>query len=334
MVVDTLPHTQIQPSFVAAPSAQLLVSPKARIVVDASCELDPALAQALNILVLPRSATIDGKRIRLNAQQTLHHSCWPTPPRKVVCEPVALSELSAAYQQVLGDGLSVVALLLPAALDPTTRTVLTVRSILLASIDGRIRPAPRIAVCEIASIGAGFARLVELTARGAVEGFDPHQLHTLLDRLQVTLRSVYLTGPAGPPRSLCLKGSPTAMLSALIGEQLWTIDRGLGVFKRQLGRHNLATTLFQAGILAADFSPEIVTVTQPALLDRVNTGRVQQQLPALEAQPGGFSLNTYFPHGCLELAALLDAERIEQLMNVIRRVDQPGRTSRSGRREE
>ncbi len=307
----------------SAPSA----SRKVVVVIDASCEIDPATIAGLSILVLPRPVQVNGRKQMLDETCTLHHTCWNSAMPRITLKSYDLGALAQRYSRALADGFSVLALHLPERLDPTTRLALAARSILLAGQSRASGSARRIAVYELAAIGQSFAFLVEAAAQGASEGMALHQLMTLLDRLQAAQHDVYLTGLRGPLERVCHPGRPTTG-GWLGNEQIWTLDRTDGLFHCQARGWSLAQTLFSSGGALAGRETVVVRSTHPRLLERINAGRMQNNLPPLVAEPGGLSLTTFFPGGCVELACLPDAANIARIREVIRRIDrqsdQPG----------
>src|ERR1051325_4712490 len=85
------------------------------VVVDACCELDPDLVAKLGIVVLPRVVRADGRKVQLAADRTLHASCWPQMPRRILPEEQAFGRLAEVYNQVLRYGMSALALHPPAS---------------------------------------------------------------------------------------------------------------------------------------------------------------------------------------------------------------------------
>jgi hypothetical protein len=321
-------------SLLSEPSAAPLADTARRqvvVVVDACCDIDPAAAASLGILILPRAARADGRAITLSSEQTLHASCWPRAQR-IIPEPHALGTLAKIYERVLRDGLSVLAMHLPGRLDGTTRVALAARSILLAGRVSAAEPAPRIAVYEPAAVGQNFAWLVAAAARGAAAGLALHQLLTLLDRLQAAQRSVYLTGVRGPLERTRRPGR-AARVARLGREQLWALDPADGLFVCQARGWDLARMLFRDGGPLHGVRPTAAYVYNTRLVERVNAGRAQAQLPPLEVHPGGLSLAPLFPGGCLEIAAFPDEEQIAHIADVIRRIDRPREDAPRGVRE-
>lgn len=295
-------------------------SRKVVVVIDASCEVDPATIARLGILVLPRPVQVNGRKQTLDETCTLHHTCWNGAMPRITLKSYDLGTLVQRYSRVLTDGFSVLALHLPERLDPTTRLALAARSILLAGQSRASGSARRIAVYELAAIGQSFAFLVEAAAQGASEGMALHQLMTLLDRLQAAQHNVYLTGRRGPIGRVCHPGRLT-MGGWLGSEQIWTLDRADGLFHCQARGWNLARTLFSDGGALARRETVVVRSTHSHLLEQINVGRGQNNLPLLVAEPGGLSLTTLFPGGCVELACLPDAVSIARICEVIRRID-------------
>lgn len=325
MTIAASPELRLASTAGPEPAAQRQVM----VVVDPCCEIDPAAIAALEVLVLPRTVRAGGRSVTLGPDQTLHHGCWPQPPRSIAPQPYALGELAQAYERVLRGGLSVLALHLPSRLDPTSRGALAARSILLAGQSYRAGCAPRIAVYELPAVGSSFAFLVEVAARAAMEGMTLQQVLTLLDRLQIALRGHYLTGLMGPHAALRHRGRSPGV--ARVGsEQLWELDRASGQFACRARGWSLAGKLFRPHGLLAGLEPTAVCVWNSRLLDRVNAGRAQAQLPPLAAQPGGLSLAPLFPRGCVELAMLADQAQIIHIIDVIRRIDRPAPPSLGG----
>ncbi len=291
------------------------------VAVDASCEIDPAVIARLGILVLPRLVLANGRTQMLDETCTLHHACWNGTLPQIALKSYDLGTLAQHYERTLAEGFSVLALHLPERLEPTTRLALAARSILLAGQSRASGSDQRIAVYELAAVGQSFAFLVEAAAQGASEGMALHQLMTLLDRLQAALHSVYLTGPHGPIKKVCHPGRPAAG-GWLRHEQIWTLDRADGLFHCQARGWSLSQTLFSAGGVLAEKGDNVVLhSTHPRLLERINAGRAQHGLSPLTAAPGGLSLTTLFPGGCVELACLPDATHIARIRDVIRRID-------------
>lgn len=297
-----------------------LAQRKVVVAVDASCEIDPAVIARLGILVLPRPVFINGQAQTLDETCTLHHACWNGAPLRIALKSYDLGTLAQRYSSALAEGFNVLALHLPERLDPTTRLALAARSILLAGQSRASGSARRIAVYELAAVGRGFAFLVEAAAQGASEGMALHQIMTLLDRLQAALQGVYLTGLRGPIEKVCHPGRPAAG-GWLGSEQIWTLDRTDGLFHCQARGWNLAQTLFSNGGALAGREDVMVRSTHPRLLERINAGRTQNGLPPLVAEPGGLSLTTLFPDGCVELACLPDVMHVARICDIIRRID-------------
>lgn len=290
------------------------------VAVDAYCEVDPAVIARLGILVLPRPIQVNGRTRMLDATCTLHAACWNGAPLRIAPKSYDLGALAQRYEYALAEGFSILALHLPERLDPTTRLALAARSILLAGQSRASGSDRRIAVYELAAVGQSFAFLVEAAAQGASEGMALHQLMTLLDRLQAALHGVYLTGVRGPIDRVCHRGRPKEG-GWLGSEQIWTLDRADGLFHCQARGWRLTQTLFGEGGALAGRDDVVVHSTHPRLLERINAGRVQHGLPLLAAAPGGLSLTTLFPGGCVELACLPDAAHITRIRDVIRRID-------------
>ncbi|MGQ9528910.1 DegV family protein, partial [Chloroflexus sp.] len=291
-------------------------SRKVVVVIDASCEVDLATIARLGILVLPRPVQVNGRKQTLDETCTLHHTCWNGAMPRITLKSYDLGTLAQRYSRVLTDGFSVLALHLPERLDPTTRLALAARSILLAGQSRASGSARRIAVYKLAAIGQSFAFLVEAAAQSASEGMALHQLMTLLDRLQAVQHNVYLTGLRGPLERVCQPGRPK--VGGWLGsEQIWTLDRADGLFHCQARRRDLAQTLFSSGGALAGRETVVVRSTHPRLLERINAGRVQNNLPPLVAEPGGLSLTTFFPGGCVELACPPDSANIARIREVI-----------------
>jgi len=301
---------------------------KVAVVVDAGCEIDPAMIARLGILVLPRPVQVNGRMQTLDETCTLHHACWNSALPRITLKSYDLGTLAQRYSRALADGFSILALHLPERLDPTTRLALAARSILLAGQSRASGSARRIAVYELAAIGQSFAFLVEAAAQGASEGMALHQLMTLLDRLQAAQHSVYLTGLRGPFERVCHPGRPKEG-GWLGSEQIWTLDRADGLFHCQARGWNLAQTLFSERGALAGREEVVVRSTNLRLLERINAGRAQNGLPPLVAEPGGLSLTTLFPGDCVELACLPDAAHIARIRDVIRRIDR--QSDQSGR---
>jgi hypothetical protein len=300
------------------------------VVVDACCELDPALAAEQGILLVPRVVRADRQTMTLNAERTLHYSCWPDPPRRLAPAPHALGDLAQAYDQVLCQGLSVLALHLPGRLDPTARLALAARSILMAGQRGDPEHAPRAAVYELAAAGLSFAFLVAAAARGAAMGLTLQQLLTLLDRLQAALRDFYLTGLRGPAEAMRLPGAP-AGVARLGSTQVWELDHASGLFACRARSWGLTQALDPRGPLGL-LEPTIVCGTDARQIERLNAARAAAQKDPLPIQPGGLSLKPLFSHGAVELALLPDEAHIEQIIDVIRRIDRSTTPLAHGRR--
>ncbi|HEU4323506.1 MAG TPA: DegV family protein [Roseiflexaceae bacterium] len=291
------------------------------VAIDACCELEPALAQRLGLLVLPHHARVDGQAIELDAGRTLHHSCWPTPPQRVQPEPHTVGALAPRYEEVLREGMSVLALHWPERLDPAARVALAARSILLAA-PPRGADGARVAVYELAAVGHGFSFLVEVAARGAAAGMTLGQIAMLLDRAQPTVRGCYLTSRGDPAPAL--RGPEHSPLTTRFAhEALWALDAGDGRLVCQARGWKLARGLFGPDGPLAGQSPSRVTASSPRLLEQLNAGRTVAGLPPLEAEPGGTGLRAVFPRGCVELAFLPDTARIAAISDVIRRIDRP-----------
>lgn len=308
------------PSYHEAPAP---VRRKVVVVVDACCEIDPSVAESLGILVMPRTVKVDRQTLTLDAELTLHHSCWSQPPRQITPAPYTLGELAQAYTQVLGAHMSVLALHPPGRLDGTVRVALSARSILLAGQQGAREQMPRVAVYELGAIGLSFTFLAEVAARGAAEGMTLQQLLTLLDHAQSAIACYYLTSKVGPVEALRkpVQGKHGGRSG---NEQVWELDRfGGGLFACHARSRNLGRDLFGAGGMLAGDEPTTVRSSDQRFLDRINVARGQQQLPPLEAEPGGLTVRRYFPRGCIELALLPEGFDISRIIEVIRRVEQP-----------
>ena len=255
----------------------------------------------------------------LDADQTLHHSCWPQLPRRIAPAAYVLGDLAQAYGEILAQDMSVLALHLPSALDSAGRVALSARSIMLAGQRSSAAKAPRIAVYELTQAGAGFSFLVEAAARAAADGMSLQQVLTLLDRVQAATHSYYLTGARGPSETMRQPHTPGV---ARIGsEQLWELDRATGLFACRARSWNLVQALFADDGPLGGGTPNAVWAQPPALLARLNAARARLQLPPLDAQPGGASLGIPFPHGCVELAMLPEQAHVDQIIEVIRRID-------------
>ena len=316
----------------AAPPIEIIAPRRqVQIVIDAGCELAPEQISGLGMTVLSREAKVDGRSVVLNDQRTLHHSCWPQPPRQVEWFAGALGDLAQTYRTAQAAGMSVLALHRPSALDPATRVALAARTITLAGRSTR-DDGLRIAVYELTQIGTGFAFLVAAAAQAAAEGMPLHQLLTLLDRLQAAMHSFYLTGMSGPQETTRQPKQPQTV-ARLGSQQLWELDGKDGLFACRARGWNAAKTLAEgtggkaqavetgAPEAAVMLEPTAV-VAQPArLLDQVNRQRAALQQPPFMLQPGGASLAPLFPRGCVELAQFPDATHIAQITDVIRRID-------------
>jgi hypothetical protein len=302
------------------------------VVIDAWCEIDPAVAAQLNIVVLPREVKVDGQDQALDGQRTLHHSCWPQLPRMIAPKPLTLSAVARVYEQVLVHEFSVLALTLPERFDPTVAEALKARSILLAGQRSRKNPPPRIAVYELTTAGANFALLVQIAARAAAEGMTLRQVMVLLDRVQAEANSYYLTGTQGPPQAFCQTGRWS--LRALPGqEQVWQIDGQHGRFVRRACRRGLTQKLFQKEGMLAGKEPAGVYSSDARLFARLNSGRTAAQQSPLVAHPGGLSLTPLFPKGCVELSWLPDKANIERICDAIRRIDTSSTSTGRGVRQ-
>ena len=318
MTVVAEPILQAEPTVRTYASQTAHVRRQVQIVLDACCEVAPAEAAQLGVRLIARQAKIDGRVVTLDADQTLHYSCWPQPLRRIVPAPSVLGDLAQAYGDILAQDMSVLALHLPSALDSAARVALSARSIMLAGQRSSAAKAPRIAVYELTQTGAGFVFLVEAAARAAADGMSLQQVLTLLDRLQAATHSYYLTGARGPVETMCQPRTPG--VARMGNEQLWELDRSTGLFACRARSWNLVPTLFaDDGPLGG--TPNVIWTQQPALLARLNAARARLQLPPLDAQPHGASLGIPFPHGCVELAMLPEQSHVDQIIEVIRRID-------------
>lgn len=313
--------------FTVPPPRQVVVA------VDACCEIEPSAAAHAGILIMPRTAKVDRRTMTLNADQTLHHTCWPQRPRNIVPAPYALGELTQAYEQVLRGGLSVLALHSPGRLDTAVQAALAARSILLAGSYHTQEPAPRVAVYELGAVSAGFSFLVEVAACGAAQGLALQQVLTLLDRVQAALRCYYFTSRGGPSQALC-NPHRTAGVGWFGNEQLWELDSANGgLFTRCARGMRVTRDLFHVDGPLKGKQPTVVRSSDQRLLERVNQARVQMQLSPLAAEPGGLGLTALFPRGCIELVMLPDETDINRIIEVIRRLDPPKPASVRGLRQ-
>jgi hypothetical protein len=308
----------------AKPASQQQVA----IVVDACAELDPTFIARYGLHVMPRTVRVDGQTMTLGPQRTLHHSCWEQPPRRIVVQPYALGELAQFYGAILDRGLNVLALHPPTLMDRMAQQARTARSILLAGPSSATEVAPRVAVQEIIAVGVVFAFLVEAAARGAAQGMALPQLLTFLDRLQATPRGYYITGMRGPVRQMRNK-LRQAGVAPFGAEQVWELDYTSKRFVCR-ARVKRATLLFEPQQLLADVAPTHIRAFNTQLLTRLNAQRAKAEQEPLPVQPGGLSLMSCFPNGCIELAALPDEAHIEYILDVIRRIDRPAAQSARG----
>ena len=163
--------------------------------------------------------------------------------------------------------------------------------------------------------------IFSIAATSAAEGLALHQIVTLLDQMQVALRSVYVTGAQGPAAHL--RGPSGRFGGSLFGgAQAWAVDPQQGVFVRQASGRQLAPELFgPSGPLAGATPIATCTRAGEALLRRLNEGRTQMRLEPLEQLPGGLSLASLFPNGCVELAVLPELAHVARIGEVIRRID-------------
>lgn len=297
----------------------VFVSCQVVIAVDACCEIEPAVAADLGLLVIPRELNANRRKILLDADRTLHHSCWPQPLGRFTATPYALGELVQLYEGFLRDGVSVLALHLPECCDGAVRIAAAARSILLASESSVRRNMPRVAVCELGAVGTGFSFLVATAARAAREGMSLQQLLTLVDHLHMMIGCSYFTGPAGPVKIIRGSSGPSGF-GQFASQQLWEPDRAYrGAFVCRAASRHLARRLFAPGGALHGKTPACVRSTNPGLLDQLNTARVQTGLPRLEAQSGGVGLTALFPQGCVELTSLPEQAEIDRVIGVIQR---------------
>lgn len=298
-------------------------SPRRQVVIaiDAYCEIAPTVAQQLGIVVIPRMTKIDNQQVVLNAEQTLHHSCWTQPPRRVVPALHTLGDLAQSYERVLNDGLSILAIHQPLRFDDAVHFALAARSILLAGPQSTREYPPRVAVYELGAIGAGFEFLVQIAARGAAKGMTLQQLLTLIDRTQSMLKSYYVTTRNGPaPNTRSTKRLPKGSL--LGTEQVWELDQSAGgLFSCLSRRRHALQELFGPEGLFEDQEPHIVRTNNARLLERLNKARVLMKKEPFEVEPGGLAFTAVFPRGCIELTVLPNESEINRIVEIIRRID-------------
>jgi hypothetical protein len=298
------------------------------VAVDACCELAPHDAAAWGVHIIPRTVHIDGRPHVLNQDQTLHHRCWTKEPRQLHPALHTLDEIASTYEQILDQGQDVLALHPLATMEGSVRTARAARSILLAGQFNAGGRQPRVAVCEVGAISAGFTFLVALAARGASESLTLQQLTTLLDHAQSMLHCYYLTRK-GMPTVTMPYYQRSANISWLGNQYLWEIDRGQGGLVCRARGLNLVKNLFQVDGLLSTAEPTTIRSTDPRLFDRINQARKQANLPLLQVEPGGLGLAPLFPRGCVELTVLPAESVIDQLIEVIQRIEQPEQNRQS-----
>ncbi|NOK62381.1 MAG: hypothetical protein GFH27_549293n115 [Chloroflexi bacterium AL-W] len=291
------------------------------IAIDAYCEIAPHIAQQLGIVVIPRMAKVDSQQVILNAEQTLHHSCWTQPPRRVVPALHTLGGLAQSYEQVLNEGLSILAIHQPLRFDDAVHFALAARSILLAGPQSTREHPPRVAVCELGAVGAGFEFLVQIAARGAAKGMTLQQLLTLIDRTQSMLKSYYVTTRSGPIANT--RSATRLPKNSLRGtEQIWELDQSAdGLFTCLSRSRHALQELFSPEGLFGNQDPNIVRTNNTRLLGRLNKVRALMQKAPFEIDPGGLAFTSIFPHGCIELTVLPNESEINRIVEIIRRID-------------
>jgi hypothetical protein len=300
------------------------------VVVDGCCEVAPVVAAALQVRVMPRQVVVDGKLNTLDGERTLHPDCWPQPPHRIAPSPYRLGDLAAFYRSELEDGRSVLAIHLPSRLDRAAQVALAARSILLAGQSGE-RGAARVAIYEAAVTGPGLVALVEAAAGGAAAGMTLSQVLMLLERAHAAQSVVYLTSLAGPAAAVRHPQNGPGV-GRIGSSEVWQPDRASGLLQRRARSFTLADRLFHPGGLLAKHEPTLVHTTSPALLERVNRGRAQADLPPLVASPGGCTLSLMFAHGTVAFTTLPDTAQLDHLIAIIRRVDQTAPAWSSHRR--
>lgn len=148
------------------------------IVVDGAIELAPDRIQELGISVVPRMASVGGKKMELNAGQTAASlaQLWARPRRTGLLVP-PVSAFKQAYAEALDKGGQVISVHLPAALDAAAARARQARNLL--------SPA-HIRVVELPLPGLGLARMAEAIAQAATGGWDwqelPYVLNGMLQR--------------------------------------------------------------------------------------------------------------------------------------------------------
>ena len=324
----------VQPNTTKPVSVQPNVPVRRQVVVaiDAYCEIAPHIAQELGVMIIPRTAKADGRHVLLDAEQTLHHSCWSQMPRRVVPTTHTLGELAQSYEQVLNQGLSILAIHRPWRFDDTVHFALAARSILLAGPQSTREHPPRVAVYELGAIGVGFEFLVQIAARGAAKGMALQQLLTLIDRTQAMLQSYYISTRSGPIASV---RSAKRLPPGLFGrEQVWELDQSEnGLLTCQDRNRHALQTLFGTEGVFGEKEPNFVRTNNMRLLERLNKTRALMQKPPFEVEPGGLELTPFFPRGCIELTVLPDETDTSRIVEIIRRIDRTAPAPMRGLRQ-
>lgn len=290
------------------------------IVVDASCELAPEFIKEAGVLVIPRVVGTRQQTYALDTDQTLHHICAAHIPYSVDYQSSTISDIAQLYEEILANGMSVVSLHLPAALDDTVQSARMSAKVVLAGTKHLTTTAPRIAVCELAAVGLRFSFLVQAAAYAAREGLSLPQLVTFIESLQKEIQTYYVTGIHGPIKPMRHSWRPKGV--ARWGrEQLWEYD----IPSKKLicsARGKITQTLFQKnGVLDETMSPT-VCAHHPKLFDRMNVARTKLSLPTITPQPSGISLLRCFPQGCVELHVFPEATHLTHMLSVIHHIDQ------------
>jgi hypothetical protein len=114
--------------------------------------------------------------------------------------------------------------------------------------------------------------------------------------------------------------------------QVWELDHVSGLFACRARSWSLAQALLDPQGPLGLLEPTFACSTNARQIERLNTARATAQKDPLPIQPGGLSLKPFFPHGAVELALLPDEAHIEQIIDVIRRIDRSTTPLVHGRR--
>ena len=315
-LIQTSSYYELVPQPPVTPTVQQRVV----IVVDASCELAPEGIKEAGIAIIPRVVGTRQQTYTLDADQTLHHTCASHIPHSIAYQTSTISDIAQLYEEILSNGMSIVSLHLPAALDDTVQSAHMASKVVLAGTKHLTTTEPRIAICELAAVGLRFSFLVQAAAYAAREGLSLPQVVTFIESLQKEIQTYYLSGMHGPIKSMrhswCPKG-----VARWGREQLWEYD----IPSKKLicsARGKITQTLFQEdGVLDETMSPTIC-VHHTKLFDRLNATRTKLALPMITPQPSGISLLRCFPRGCVELHVFPEVTHLNHMLRVIHHIDQ------------